>query len=606
MAPGFSTEPKTLDTTFSSNDVINLALSVEDETKGAFYYSLDGNSEQLIENYTANDQKKATASFRFRLQENGIRYSSKGHLLEVFARDEFGLESKRLKFPIEVLSKPDLKRVDLPDMADPFKPVEFEITYDDFDAGKTLYIYIKYDGKIEKEQFPSNGKQGQKQTISHKFSEPGNYTVTFMLSSQEQSPETGHENSKSGEISDKHILLTNAPKVSCALTDAKVNYFGSGETFEIMFTVHDDKKGAIEYYIDSQKVFTDDNNVQKDYTVPNGQEFIVVTTNITIPSHLVYDDNSIHNLTISAIDNFNLVSQPPCSIFFKVRSMPKATGIELNTSKIYSDSEYPDIKITSSYYNDDENKPLSFYIKENINGPEKLLGTIQKPTKGTGSTTFVHEIQTKSYMNLPLIFWIEDDENPAEDFRNGESNNITKYINVTSVPKFSCDCFEERYFGKKDVIKLSGLLQDDTAGEIKFSIVGNDQRHYLDMSIPYNATHTKGKTPMDFSPNISIPDGLQLNEEYTLIFYPVDEFGVENPKPIPCPFRYKSKPILKDLRLSTDKPVDNDEKVNISGNLIDYDNGKTIYIYQQIGLQEPVKLGSIESDGTENKHQKQL
>ena len=157
-------------------------------------------------------------------------------------------------------------------------------------------------------------------------------------------------------------------------------------------------------------------------------------------------------------------------------------------------------------------------------------------------------------MNLPLIFWIEDDENPAEDFRNGESNNITKYINVTSVPKFSCDCFEERYFGKKDVIKLSGLLQDDTAGEIKFSIVGNDQRHYLDMSIPYNATHTKGKTPMDFSPNISIPDGLQLNEEYTLIFYPVDEFGVENPKPIPCPFRYKSKPILKDLRLSTDKP----------------------------------------------------
>ena len=198
----------------------------------------------------------------------------------------------------------------------------------------------------------------------------------------------------------------------------------------------------------------------------------------------------------------------------------------------------------------------------------------------------------KTASNLSLIIWVEDDNDIVRDKHNGESEKAVIPISISKSPQIVSVC-PKSSFGVNDSYPLDMEIRDETNGKVVVYLDGK-----LVKEIPYNATIVENGLTIDrINTSCLLPNDLSRTE-HKIDYYPIDEFGFEA-TPVwmkNCTFTYKSRPILKDLKLNRTK-IDNDEPVSITGWVTDYDKDKVIYIMQRIADQSPIPIGNITSNG---------
>ncbi|KAI5512436.1 hypothetical protein TVAGG3_0749560 [Trichomonas vaginalis G3] len=566
---------------FDAGSNLSFSLLLTDDSKGNIIYAIDGN-ESFI-NYSVNVNKTIPLSINL---GQSCPYRKQPYLLTIYARDKYGIQTPDPKYSLifTVLSKPKLVDLQIPLRADPGQVFNLNFTVDDKDNGKKLYLFAKGFGTANtfREKYgpvKSNGQKGQKHTLVFNYpSVSDRYNTSFTVTSRLDFIETSTENSDSNVLN-YTILSSEVPNLEVQWPTDTV--FTSDEKIELDLTATDDNNGTITYYYNG-------NEYNSDSSAPSRYEAKVKThIALSIPSYVTYrsENSGLNNLTIVLTDDFGLRSQP-ATLKFNIRNKLNITSVNVQPLLLREENKSKAITFTVYYDNVDHGRNISLFIQE---GTGQIYHWGQRTRSGKGLIVQgTQAIASHTNMNFPITFWFEDDNVPDRNTKNRESNKYVVYVNITRTPNMTSNCPSPRSFNSIDPLTVSMLINDDTNGHIKFFINSED----INQDYFYNTTDGVSR----INPTITFPPGDKFKYgKYNLTYYPVDEFGVdpiEQSKKRDCPIEYRSKPILSNCSLSKTQ-ADNDDIVYASGKIIDYDVGKTLYIFQQIQGQSPMIIGNL-------------
>lgn len=574
---------------YASSDFLVCKFTIKDENTGTDHWKIGDLSGDLI--YTTD----GTNPFPLNISLQQLKYRSSNYVLKVYVTDHLGIDSAEESFSFKILNKPIIQDiVGLKTLGAPGTKTQFTLKFKDLDEDKILYLFyrnVKTGVKKFVQRVESNSQSQDYPIDEFRYPNTGRYPIQFFLSIYMD--ENHEETTNSDSLLSKQIDLvcTLEPSVTAQFPPSKI--YGNGEKISFKLTIKDDSQGTVHYSLNNNEL-SGDKDIPPGYTIKNGGEGYF-DMSFTIPSGTNFKENGgTHKFEIWVVDEFNRPSNKE-PFEFRIVNKPEILNIKAEPVNIRSDTtQSKTITISGNYKDLDRNKALFFYVREGKSTSQHgvpVAKTMKSEGKQSASFSFQYTISenTKSYKNLELVAWVEDDNNPDEDGKNGQSEEVSIFVNVSSSPSLSQAC-PKGPFGLNEVIPLKFKVNDDTNGHVTF-LLDNEN---LNMDLPYAATN--GQTS-EMSKNITLSKPLSLGK-HAIKYYPIDEFGLAatSTNQITCEFQYMSQPVLSGLSLNQTS-ADNDETVTVKGTLTDSDQNKLLYIMQQFEGENPIEIGQITTNG---------
>ncbi|EAY16092.1 hypothetical protein TVAG_278580 [Trichomonas vaginalis G3] len=588
--PKVRIETNITDNTISYNNWYKITVTITDDNNGTISLKL---GETIQTHGYTTDKRSATAEFILEPKDiQNHKFENNPHTMKIVATDtdRYSVSDEQIK--LNVTNKPIIEKngIILPERSDPKSSVAISINYTDYDEGKTLYVYaINEDGEtISFGNFRSEGKGNAIATYKTTYPSFGRYQYQFFLSSRSgvNTHDYDGDNVEFSNQIKKALISTEKPTLK--LTGSADDRYGSNDTITIELTIEDDNNGRVIVYVDNNLISIPDAS----YTVSNGKGTKEIS--LLVRGYSSEKGNENHTVDIHVKDNFNVESNH-VNFTFQVVNVPVIQNATVTPELLRSDiANGMNVSISVTVMDQDKGKDLYFYIKEKENKNQNgVRYSLKDVSRGEIHTYyFNYTVKSNTIPKLPLVIWVEDDNNTIEDFKYGESSPITVYVNVTEAPKMIASCYPTT-IGRDEEIMIATTVYDDTKGTIHFTL---NEKDLTSWDFEYEASNgVYNKTQ-----NFTFTNPMEYGNEYNLVFYPVDEYGVHpfNSSSVKtCKLTYKNKPEIQNPQL-TQLQADNDEIVNVTGTLMDYDRGKMLYIFQKIENQSPLKIGQINSTGS--------
>ncbi|EAX86966.1 hypothetical protein TVAG_245580 [Trichomonas vaginalis G3] len=572
---------------FNTTLVFDLTIS-DDDSRGDIKWYFDNDNDTIYSKQYSVDNRLFTDPLTVKLSDYNIVYKSQKYKLIIYAVDYNNITSNKVPFSFNILSKPVIKNIELNQRGVPNEQKILKVLFDDYDTDKTLHLYAGYGSQTDHlYATPSNGQVNQTFKTIFKFPPQFKGNVNFFLSSRSDLQTVASSSNTDSDPWVLEIISTDIPEVSAQWPELDI--YETGESINFNLTVTDDNSGSIKYTITGNGY---NRNIEAN---PNRYEFSSFGSNsktfpvtIPIPTDCKYHTvSSGYYLYVQCTDDYN-ASSSRLSYQFHIKNK-----IVLNKATVVPNLIRPDVNkqvnITAYFKNVDEKRNIFLWTKFGDNAPS-LLTSVSKVGENEMISS-VTNVPVDSGLNYPVSVWLADDYDQSRATRNGKTTVITVDINITKAPSMTSPCIPRIAYGKDDRIKISLEVIDDTNGMIEFKI----DNEVIDQQLYYNTTNGVAK----LSTEIDIPAKYKVFGNHSISYYPVDEFGLRpttNDSITKCPFIYKNKPLLQKLKLNK-TVADDDDPITVSGNLVDYDSGKKLFIYQKLGSYDPIVLGEIVSQG---------
>ncbi|EAX88609.1 hypothetical protein TVAG_425470 [Trichomonas vaginalis G3] len=589
VVPTLTAIPKNTGSVFDFNTTLVFDLIIsDDDSRGYIKWYFDNDKDTIYSMQYSVDHGVFIDPLTVKLSEYNIVYKRQKYNLIIYAVDYNNITSNEVPFSFNILSKPLIKNIELNQRGVPNETKILKVLFDDYDTDKTLHLYAGYGSHTDHlYATTSNGQVNQTFKTLYTFPSQFKGNVNFFLSSRSDLQTVASSSNTDSDPLVLEIISTDIPLVSAQWPELDI--YETGESINFNLTVKDDNSGSIKYTITGNDY---NRNIEAN---PNRYEFSSSDSNSTtfsvtipIPTDCKYHRvSSGYYLYVQCIDDYN-ASSNRLSYQFHIKNK-----IVLNKAIVVPNLIRPDVNnqvnITAYFKNVDEKRNIFLWTKFGDNAPS-LLTSVSKVGENEMISS-VTNVPVDSGLNYPVSVWLADDYDQSRATRNGKTTVITVDINITKAPSMTSPCIPRIAYGKDDRIKISLEVIDDTNGMIEFKI----DNEVIDQQLYYNTTNGVAK----LSTEIDIPAKYKVFGNHSISYYPVDEFGLRpttNDSITTCSFIYKNKPLLHKLKLSK-TVADDDDPINVSGNLVDYDSGKKLFIYQKLGSHDPIVLGEIVSQG---------
>ncbi|EAY20797.1 Bap-like [Trichomonas vaginalis G3] len=537
---------------FATAETITVRVQVTDtDLDGDIYYKLDG-QQAFEKDHFITEQ---TFTKEFNTEQNPIGFGK--HKIVIYVEGRLGVSTAEYPFEFNVKNKPNLiTATPKVDMVDPGKDFDVDITFDDKDNTKPLYLFAKI-GNGNAVNYPlssnSNGSNGQKSKVSIRADgAKGNQSITVWLADSIQIADHAKSNSRSDDRT-FYMMITLAPTVSLVKTGEIKG--SKDQEITIQVKIVDDTEGECILYVNNEPVD------QTHYKTESGQK--VVDFKLRLDQQKYKYPNK-YTITAGAIDEFGVAKNSSNFATLVISNRLKYVDFKMGPA-IQNDRKIP---FTIKFTDYDEGKKLKLFFQI-----DSSPYTYNQIITSNGTENQVHE----GIFDVPTSAFLYPGNNPIYYTLDEKSayNNAQEYtLYVTFRPSITLNDLTQKEVKTKENLVLNGKVSGDKKVNITAIVTNNGDQRKFAIATNYKVE----KLANNFNFPFEIPQELTyMSTPYTIMLHVVDNNQFTSDS-FPKEFTVKNPPTLAITNIEKANGMLSGEKIIVTGTVTDIDPEKNVYI----------------------------